>query len=502
MTFSLETWTLLVACLTLLFLYGTWPYGFFKKLGVPGPRPLPFIGTFHQYRKGILQFDMMCAKKYGKIWGIYDGRRPVLTIMDPAIIKTILVKECYTLFTNRRNLGLNGPLDSAITIAEDEQWKRIRTVLSPTFTSGRLKEMFPIIKHYGDLLVKNVQKKVENDEPLLVKDIFGAYSIDVTTSTSFSVNMDSMNNPNDPLVTNTKKLLKFSLLSPLLIILVLFPFLLPVLEKLNVNLFPKDLIHFFLNVVTSIKAKRLQEGRTDRVDFLQLMIDSQSSELSGDIHGYKTLSDAEIMAQSFVFILAGYETTGSSLSFLSYNLAIHPEVQQRLQEEVDKILPNKATPTYEALTQMEYLDMVINENLRLYPPGGRLERVCKKTIEINGLTIPEGTVTMIPAFAIHRDPEYWPEPEEFRPERFSKEARDSMDPYTFLPFGLGPRNCIGMRFALLIMKVALTVLLQNFSFQPTKDTQFPLEMDPKRFLQPTKPITLKFVPRTSTRSDE
>ena len=78
---------------------------------------------------------------------------------------------------------------------------------------------------------------------------------------------------------------------------------------------------------------------------------------------------------------------------------------------------SQAPPTYEVILQMEYLDMVVNETLRLYPPGGRIERVCKNTVEINGVTIPKGTVVMIPAFVLHRLPEYWPEPEEFRPER-------------------------------------------------------------------------------------
>ncbi|XP_053552554.1 cytochrome P450 3A9-like [Bombina bombina] len=160
---------------------------------------------------------MECFRKYGKLWGLYDGRVPVLAVLDPAIIKTILVKECYTNFTNRRSFGLNGPLSSAITIAQDEQWKRIRTVLSPTFTSGKLKEMFPIMKDYSNILVKNIQDYVENDKPCTMKEIFGAYSMDVITSTSFGVNIDSLNKPNDPFVTQIKKLLKLGLFSPLLI---------------------------------------------------------------------------------------------------------------------------------------------------------------------------------------------------------------------------------------------------------------------------------------------
>nr|ARO89867.1 cytochrome P450 Cyp3a24 [Andrias davidianus] len=498
---SVETWTLLVVFLTLCFLYGTWTHGVFKKLGVPGPKPLPFIGTFYHYRKGMMDFDMECFKKYGKVWGIYDGRVPVLAITNTALIKSILVKECYTHFTNRRNFGLNGPLEDSITIAKDDHWKRIRTVLSPTFTSGKLKEMFPIIKHFGETLVRNVHKKAEKGEALDMKQIFGAYSTDVVISTSFGVNVDSMNNPNDPFVTNGKRLFNFRFLNPMIIVIVLFPFLVPILAKMKFQMFPRDLMHFYMNAVNRIKEKRQKGKHEDRVDFLQLMVDSQTAENipepDGMNHGYKALTDAEIMAQSIIFILAGYETTSTALSFLAYCLATHPDVQQRLQEEIDKHLPNKATPTYDALMQMEYFDMVVNETLRMYPPAGRLERVCKNTIEINGQTIPEGMVTMIPIHVLHRDPEYWPEPEEFNPERFSKENKETQDPYSFLPFGTGPRNCIGMRFALLNMKVAITVLLQHFTFQTCSETPIPMELDTRGFIKPKKPNMLKLVPRSA-----
>ncbi|XP_057891786.1 cytochrome P450 3A29-like [Melospiza georgiana] len=478
--------------------YGIWPYRTFKKLGIPGPRPLPFVGTFLEYQHGVHNFDQKCFEKYGKIWGFYDGRQPVLAVLDPVLIKNILVKECYSIFTNRRNFRLNGILESALNVAEDEQWKRIRTVLSPTFTSGKLKEMFHIINHYGEKLVKNIEKKVANDEFVAAKDIFGAYSMDVVTSTSFSVNVDSMNNPNDPFVTNIKKFLQFSFISPLFLLLVLFPFVTPVLEKMKVTLLPSDVMDFFKNVFTKMKKEREKGSSTDRVDFLQLMIESQNSHdgsKSAETNLDKTLSDEEILAQALIFVFAGYETTSSTLSYIAYNLAIHPDVQQRLQDEVDAHLPNKAAPTYTAITQMEYLDMVVNESIRLYPAGGRIERVCKQTVELNGVTIPEGMVVMIPAFVLHRDPQYWPEPEEFRPERFSKENKEGIDPYTFLPFGAGPRNCIGMRFAHLVVKVAVVVLLQNFSFRPCKDTPIPLVLDSKGFMQPKKPIVLKMVPR-------
>ncbi|XP_034987134.1 cytochrome P450 3A24 isoform X1 [Zootoca vivipara] len=500
---SSETWVLLLVFLVLLGLYGIWPYNFFKKLGIPGPRPLPFIGTFLEYRKGVLNFDQECFQKYGKIWGIFDGRQPLLAILDPIMIKTILVKEFYTHFTNRRDFGLNGDLDTSIITVPDEQWKRIRTVLSPTFTSGRLKEMLPIINRYGGMLAKNVQKKSDNDEPMDMKEIFGAYSMDVVTSTSFSVDIDSLNNPNDPFVKNIKKFLKFSFLNPMFILIIIFPFLIPLLNKLNFTLASTAFINFFVDAVKKIKKDRQKNQHTDRVDFLQLMVDSQiSGNVSNEASSYKVLTDREITAQAIIFIFAGYETTSTTLSFLSYCLATHPDVQQKLQDEIDEALPNQATPTYEAVLQLEYLDMVVNETLRLYPPGGRIERVCKNTVEVNGVTIPKGTAIIIPAFVLHRDPEHWPEPEEFRPERFSKENKEAIDPYVFLPFGAGPRNCIGMRFALLVLKVAVVVLLQRFSFRPCKETPIPMELDSKGFMKPKKPIMLKLVPRAVASPEE
>nr|XP_009934798.1 PREDICTED: cytochrome P450 3A9-like [Opisthocomus hoazin] len=500
-TFSTETWAFLLVFLVLLIAYGTWPFGLFKKLGIPGPRPLPFFGTCLEYRKGFLEFDHECFHKYGKVWGIYDGRQPVLAVMDPQIIKNVLVKECYSTFTNRRPFELVGVLKNAISLAEDEQWKRIRTVLSPTFTSGKLKEMFPTMKHYGEVLVKNVQKRAEKDNALSVKDIFGSYSMDIITSTSFGVNIDSMNNPKDPFVREMQKLVKFDFSDPLFIFAFVFPIFIPLLAKMNVSAFPSDAVDFFIRSISKIKQDREKETYKGRVDFLQLMIESQKSTSHGSNeanHSYKSLTDIEVITQAFIFIFAGYEPTSNLLGYLAYELAVHPDVQQKLLEEIDTILPNKAPLTYEAVMQLDYLDMAVSETLRLFPLGGRLERACKKDVQINGVTIPKGTVVMIPPYSLHRNPEYWPNPEEFRPERFSKENKEAINPYVYLPFGAGPRNCIGMRFALLSLKIAITMLLQHFTFQTCKETQIPLKLSSQGLLTPKKPIILKLVPRSNT----
>ncbi|XP_034986805.1 cytochrome P450 3A12 isoform X2 [Zootoca vivipara] len=463
-SFSTETWSLLIVILGLFMLYGIWPYSHFRNLGIPGPRPLPFFGTLLCYRKGFMNFDTECFQKYGRNWGFYDGRQPILATLDPVIIKTVLVKECYSTFTNRR--------------------------------------MFPIIKHYGEVLIQNVQKKVEKDELLVAKDVFGAFSMDVITSTSFGVDLDSMNNPDDPFVKEIKKLTKFSFNLHILLIFV-FPFVASLLKLMKITFFNPEAMNFFERSLAKIKATREKEGQGGRVDFLQLMIDSQKSNSEHQSNAldpsYKGLTDDEILAQAFTFVFAGYETNSNSLGYTAYFLAIHPDVQQKLQAEIDTILPDKAPLTYDAIMKLEYLDMVLNETQRLYPFGGRLERLCKKDVEVNGVTILKDTLVMIPPYTLHRDPEYWPEPDEFRPERFSKENKDKIDPYTYLPFGAGPRNCIGMRFALVTMKVAIAILMQHFSFRVCKETPIPLEMSNEAFLVPKKPIVLRLVPRGDPR---
>ncbi|KAM7331605.1 hypothetical protein ACRRTK_008313 [Alexandromys fortis] len=415
---SLETWALLAITLVLLYRFGTRKHDVFKKQGIPGPKPLPFLGTLLNYYKDI---------------------------------------------------GPMGIMSKAISLAKDEEWKRIRALLSPTFTSGKLKEMFPIIEEYGDILVKYLRREAEKGKPLDMKEVFGAYSMDVITSTAFGVNVDSLNKPKDPFVEKTKNFIRFDFFDPLFMSVVLFPFLTPMYERLNVSVFPKDSIAFFKNFVERTKENRLNSKQKHLVDFLQLMMNSHNNSKVKESH--KALSDMEIMAQSIIFIFAGYETTSSTLAFTLYLLATHPDIQKKLQEEIDVALPNKTPPGYDKVMEMEYLDMVLSETLRLYPIANRLERVCKQDVEMDGVFVPKGSVVMVPLYALHHDPQYWPEPMEFRPERFSKENKGSIDPYVYMPFGNGPRNCIGMRFALMNMKLALTKVLQNFSFQSCKETQ-------------------------------
>jgi cytochrome P450 family 9 len=160
-------------------------------------------------------------------------------------------------------------------------------------------------------------------------------------------------------------------------------------------------------------------------------------------------SDDELIAQCFIFFFAGFESISSVLSFLAYKLVAQPEIQTKLHTEIlatNAGLENGEL-TYEQLNQMKYLDMVVSEALRKWPPTPMVDRLCTKdyTMQHNGskLVIEKDTTIMFPIHSLHNDPKYFSDPEKFIPERFNEENKRNIVPGSYLPFGIGPRNCIG-----------------------------------------------------------
>ncbi|XP_077861674.1 cytochrome P450 3A8-like isoform X2 [Saccoglossus kowalevskii] len=511
------TFILVGIVLVLCYLYSTWTFSTFKKMGIPGPPPTPLFGNMLQIRKGMHTKEQEWIQKYGKVFGTYEGRRPVINFADPEICKQITVKH-FSSFVNRRPVPLRGkPMDSNLTVLRGDQWKEVRNTLTPSFTAAKMKLMAPLINQCANDLVENMETHCKEEKTVKCKDLYGAFGMDSIASAGFGLDVSSQSQPGHPFVENAKEALKFTLLSPVMIIVFFLPFLVPIMNYFNMSLYPSKVVKYFSCVIEdAIAMRKTTKDINNRIDFLQLMVnahevydqhmankDKEIDEDEGEnkvdfvkdgpssqIKLHKGFTEDEILAQSLMFFFAGYETTSSLMSFVSYNLATNPEAQERLQREIDDVISNSDDLGYNTIASMKYLDMVVMETLRMYPSSIRFNRQCNEDVNINGISIPKGMLVAVSIYSIHHDSDIYPDPEKFIPERFSKEEKEKRHPYAWIPFGAGPRNCIGMRFALMEAKIGLVRVLQKFTFEPCAETQIPPELGKMGLLTPLDGIKL------------
>ncbi|XP_040096941.1 prostaglandin E2 omega-hydroxylase CYP4F21-like isoform X2 [Oryx dammah] len=210
-----------------------------------------------------------------------------------------------------------------------------------------------------------------------------------------------------------------------------------------------------------IKAKE----KTKTLDFIDVLL------LTKDEDG-KGLSDEDIRAEADTFMFEGHDTTASGLSWVLYNLAKHPEYQERCRQEVQELLKDREPKEIEwdDLAQLPFLTMCIKESLRLHPPVTVISRRCTQDIMLpDGRVIPKGVICLISIFGTHHNPSVWPDPEVYDPLRFEPENIKGRSPLAFIPFSAGPRNCIGQTFAMTEMKVVLALTLLRFRILPDEE---------------------------------
>ena len=236
----------------------------------------------------------------------------------------------------------------------------------------------------------------------------------------------------------------------------------------------RGILNYFRDLAQHVIKTRRQLGATGRKDLLQLMMNAYDEKTAENVG---RLTDDEIVAQSILFLLAGSDTTGNTLSFTVYFLAMNPDVQEKLRKHIKEAMESTADESmYDVAKSIEYLDCVIKETLRLCPTLPMINRECCEAHDLNGMHIPAGTEILFATYAMHHDPDAWPEPEKFDPERFRSPAKNARHPFQYLPFGAGPRSCIAMRFALMEIKIVLVRILMKYKFERSPETQEPLDI--------------------------
>nr|UEN71140.1 cytochrome P450 4AV17 [Meteorus pulchricornis] len=463
---------------------------FFNRHGIPHLKPFSFIWSMISmlvFRKSSFHDDMKniyCMNENAKYIGLYHTSAPTILIRDLELIKNITIKN-FDSFTDHGGFAdpEHEPLfGKNLFFLRGKKWRETRNLLSPAFTLSKMKSMFKLMSDCAETFSNSIGAQcVDHEMEYDAKDIFTRYTNDTIATCAFGVAVDSMKVPNNEFYVLGRRATDLNGLNAIKMFVVkLFPTLTKII---GLKIVDAEVEKFFFTLVSDTIVTRTEQGIT-RPDVIQLMMEARDHK---DNSKTLDLSIESMTSQAFVFFFGGFESTATLMCFVAHHLSIFPKVQRKLQDEIDQVMTNcNGEPTYESVNNMEYLDAIINETLRLYPINPAMDRVCTKSFELPP-SLPESKPTMLkpgdtiwyPIAAMHRDPKYFPHPDEFDPERFIGDARAENNFNAYLPFGLGPRMCIGNRFALLEVKVLFLHLLTKFNITPGERMILPLRLSKK-----------------------
>ncbi|XP_011878211.1 PREDICTED: cytochrome P450 6a2-like [Vollenhovia emeryi] len=489
---------ILCACVVILYLlyhYLTSDFAYWTSRGVNGPKPIPFFGNIANFMLGNNSLGGFYKEIYDRypndaVVGIFLRGSPVLLLRDPDYIKQVLIKD-FTSFANRQGTVYEkaDPMSMHLFRLDAVRWRPLRTRLSPTFTSGKLKDMFHLLLNCSDHFEKYLDNVVSKDSIVECRDLTAKFTIDVIGSCAFGLEMNALKEEDNKFYQLGRKIFRAS---PLIVFRTMLREVPSLYKRFGHILSDRDVTKFMTDITRDTIEYR-KRNNVRRHDFIDTLIELKDNP---DKLGVNNVTDEFIAAQAFVFFAAGFETSSSTMSFALYELAQNQSIQDKVRNEIKEVLDSTGGEIlYESIKMMTYLNMIFRETLRKYPIVMFLTRKAIKdyTFEGTKITLRKKQEVIIPVYALQNDPNIYPDPEVFDPERFNVENVKQRNPMYHLPFGDGPRNCIGARFAVNQTMVGLIKVLMNYKIEVCEKTQIPLVYTPLStlLLQSTHGIYVK-----------
>ncbi|XP_059478275.1 probable cytochrome P450 6a14 isoform X2 [Neocloeon triangulifer] len=497
--------TVALAAVTLYLIYRhfTEHFDYWEKKGVVFVKPWPVLGSMKEVlmvREHLAEFfeRLYIENKPHTYFGYFMGKKPGLVITEPEMIKHVLIKD----FSHFVDHGFDiheeaDPMQAKnLFFLEGQRWRNMRAKLVPTFTSGKMKGMLPLMLDVAKEFESKLEVLAKETEEFELRRLFACFFTDIVGTCIFGIQCNSIKDPDVEFRRVSRRLIELDLKGAMKAMVTFF---VPELAfKLKLGLIDKEATNFFRKLVKDVMDMRKASG-SSRKDFMQLLIElkekGQVATDEADLHEIKgevTSSDTNIKlthddltAQATVFFLAGFDTSSSVSSYACMELALNPDVQKKLQDHIDEVLEkHQGKVTYEALKEMKYLECVLNETMRIHPVVANHIRKCntKYTLPGTDLEIDPGVLINVPVSALNKDPKYFPNPLKFDPDRFLDEQVVQQTQFIFTPFGIGPRQCIGNRFAKLQSKLGLVTILRKFTLNLGSKTQLPLKLDKRQFI--------------------
>ncbi|CAF1380892.1 unnamed protein product, partial [Didymodactylos carnosus] len=433
------------------------------------------------------------TKEYGDIYGYYEGDIPVWTTSNVDFLNEVFIKQFSNFYSRKTTIFTRSTTGKYVHLfdAQGKRWKRQRYVINPTFSALKLKQITPLIND----CIRQMMEKLPLDEDFNIYEFYKQLTMNVISRCALGID------PNSNAVFLEKTTLFFSndfrkrsiaklgVLFPKFrpFIMNFFVFQYNLRKKLN-NLFPsvfdyaeppsRWLIDRLRNVVNK---RKQQNGEVEYKDLLQVMLDAaQNHEIKDEKEMAESLAKSltydEVIMNVFLFLIAGYESTSTALAYCTYVLATNPIEQTRLQEEI----------AYQTeLSEMKYLDLFLKEVFRMYPiPISFVNRQCVTETNVCGYHISKGDIIQPDIYTLHYDFDLWGpvDPTQFYPERHQTERH----PMAWMPFGKGPRNCVGMKFALHEIKLALVKLLTHYTIVPSDKLETHLNIQELAIITPSE----------------
>ncbi|KAK4873034.1 hypothetical protein RN001_015063 [Aquatica leii] len=477
-----------------------WSFKYWKKKGVYTQTPyFPFgnakniimqkvcmgvelVAVYNHFKKKMLSFG-----------GFYFLTWPILVPIDLDLIKKILITD-FEHFTNHTIFGEDyDPMSQHLLSLKGTEWKKMRSKLAPAFTTSKNKMLFDTVLKCVDNFLKVLDEAAATNKEVDIKELSSRLSADVIASCAFGFEANSLKNSNPEVRNIAMDLFRPSARNTIILLIALIK---PkVLSFFKIKLTEKRVAKFFTNLMKETVTYR-ETNKVIRQDFIHLLLQIKNNvKITEDAVGnFEKTSSAtqltlqEMAAQSMIFFVGGFETISITIMYCLYELAKNTAIQEKARAEIQKCFFENSDVddklTYAFIQNLTYTEKVINETLRMYPPVPVHTRQCSKDYIIpnTNVRIEKECLVFIPTLAIHKDPDIYPNPEEFDPERFSPENIRSRHTCTWMPFGVGPRTCIAYQFGLMEIKIVIATLLNRYQFTLNPKTQQPVEPTSKGFL--------------------
>lgn len=418
--------------------------------------------------------------------------QPVYYVRDPELFKQIAVKD-FDAFENHRftfSPEMDSLLGNMIASMRGTRWRKMRSTLSPLFTSSKLRNMFDLIRECAidarNYILEHKLSGNQNECEMETKDFFARISNNVIASCAFGLKINSLIDRENEFYTTGSRIQSINSLKYFLKIILMraSPWL---TKQLNIQYLEADMHAIFTDIIMhNIKSREAND--INRPDLIDLLMRVRQARLKKNLTEAKddddsNWSDKELVAQALAWLFGGFDTITWAFASTAYELAINPDVQQKLHDEVDSVTESVDGKdiSHDDLNKMKYLDMVISEVLRMHAPAVVLDRVCTKEFVLTdgdkvNVTIDEGSQIWIAINNLHFNSTYFPNPHIFDPERFSDENKGNISPSFYAPFGIGPRACLGTTFALMEWKTIMYYLLRDFTINVSSKTEIPMQV--------------------------